>query len=297
MGGVIQGRQAVCHGVHDAQTHVGEAHTGNVLAQSHALAALRGVLHSAAQALADQLDGFQMEHIGNDAMALGDVTLDGVGQRIHTGGGSQTLGHGGHHIGVDHSDFGDIVGIHADELALLLHIGNDIVDGDLSSSTGSGGHCDGEHRVLLGGGNAFQRAHVRKLGVIDDDADGLCGIHGGTAADGHDAVSLGSLESSHAVLYVGDGGVGLDLAINSVGKVCGIQQVGDLFGNAELDQVGVGADESLLVATGGQLGNDVLDSTVAVVGDGIQNNAVSHNTYPPNLFAAALPAAFLYVSA
>ena len=70
-----------------------------------------------------------------------------------------------------------------------------------------------------------------------------------------------------------------------------------LLGNAELDQVGVGADESLLVATGGQLGNDVLDSTVAVVRDGIQNNAVSHNTNPPNLFAAAFPAAFLYVSA
>ena len=297
MGGVIQGRQAVCHGVDNAQTHVGEAHTGNVLPQSHALAALRGVLYSAAQALADQLDGFQMEHIGNDAMTLGDVALDGVGQRIHTGGSGQTLGHGGHHIGVDHSDLGDIVGVHADELALLLHIGDDVVDGDLGSSTGSGGHCNGEHRVLLGGGNAFQRADVRKLGVIDNDADGLCGIHGGAATNGHDAVSLGSLEGSHAVLYVGDGGVGLDLAVNSVGKVCGIQQVGDLFGNAKLDQVGVGADESLLVATGGQLGNDVLDSTVAVVGDGIQNNAVSHNTNPPNLFAAAFPAAFLYVSA
>ena len=30
------------------------------------------------------------------AVALGDVALDGVGQRIHTGGGGQTLGHGGH---------------------------------------------------------------------------------------------------------------------------------------------------------------------------------------------------------
>ena len=230
-------------------------------------------------------------------MTLGDVTLNGMGQRIHTGGGSQTLGHGGHHVGVDHSDLGDIVSVHADELALLLHVGDDVVDGDLGSSTGGGGHCNGEHCVLLGGSNAFQRADVRKLGVIDDDADGLCGIHGGAAADGHDAVSLGSLEGSHAVLHVSDGGVRLDLAVNSVGKVCSIQQVGDLFGNAKLDQVGVGADESLLVAAGGQLGNDVLDGAVAVVGDGIQNNAVSHNTNPPNLFAAAFPAAFLYVSA
>ena len=58
-----------------------------------------------------------------------------------------------------------------------------------------------------------------------------------------------------------------------------------------------GVQTCALPISGGQLGNDVLDSTVAVVGDGIQNNAVSHNTNPPNLFAAAFPAAFLYVSA
>ena len=156
-------------------------------------------------------------------MALGNVALDSVGQSIHAGGGGQALGHGGHHIGIDHGDLGDIVGIHADELALLLHIGDDVVDGDLSSSAGGGGNSDGEHSVLLGGSNAFQRADIRKLGVIDDDADGLCGIHGGAAADGHDAVSLGGLESGHAVLHVGDGGVWLDLAVNSVGKVCSIQ--------------------------------------------------------------------------
>ena len=49
--GVIQSGQAVCHGVDDAQTDIGEAHTGNVLAQSHALAAFRRVLHRAAQVL------------------------------------------------------------------------------------------------------------------------------------------------------------------------------------------------------------------------------------------------------
>ena len=83
VGGVIQSGQAVCHGVDDAQTHIGEAHAGDVLAQSHALAAFRSVLDSAAQVLTDELDGFQMEHIGDGAVALGDVALDGVGQSIH----------------------------------------------------------------------------------------------------------------------------------------------------------------------------------------------------------------------
>ena len=40
--------------------------------------------------------------------------------------------------------------------------------------------------------------------------------------------------------------------------------------------IGVRADESLLVAAGGQLGNDVLDSAVAMVGNGVQNDTISH---------------------
>ena len=260
----------------DAQADVGEAHTGNVLAQSHALAALRGVLHSAAQVLGNQLDGLEMEHIGDGAVALGDVALDGVGQGVHAGSGGQALGHAGHHIGIDYGDLGDVVGVHADELALLLDIGDDVVDRDLGSGAGGGGHRNGEHGVLLGGGNALQAADVRELGVVDDDADGLGGIHGGAAADGADAVSLGSLKGGNAVLNVLDGGVGLDLAVNAVGKAGGVQQVGDLLGDAELDQIGVRADESLLVAAGGQLGNDVLDCAVAVVGNSVQYNTTCH---------------------
>ena len=56
-----------------------------------------------------------------------------------------------------------------------------------------------------------------------------------------------------------------------------IQQGSDLAGNAELDQVGVRADKSLFIAAGGQFGNNVLDCTMAMVRDSIQNNAVSHN--------------------
>ena len=210
-------------------------------------------------------------------MTLGDVTLDGVGQGVHTGSGGQALGHAGHHIGVNDSDLRDIVGVNADELALFLDIGDDVVDGDLGSGAGGGGHGDGEHGVLLRGGNTLQAADIGKLGVVDDDADCLGGIHGGTAADGHDAVCLGSLKGSDAVLHVLDGGVGLDLAVNSVGKVGSVQQVGDLFGNAELDQIGVRADKGFLVAAGGQLGNDVLDRAVTMVGNGVQNNATCHN--------------------
>mgnify|MGYP000093223852 CR=1 FL=1 len=176
-----------------------------------------------------------MEHIGDGAVALGDVALDSVGQGVHAGGGGQALGACWTVIsGSTTATSGDVVGVNADELALLLHIGDDVVDGDLGSGTGGGGHGDGKDRVLLGGGYALEAADVRKLRVVDDDADGLCGIHRGAAADGDDAVSLGSLKGGNAVLNILDGGVGLDLAVDSVGKTGGIQQVGDLLGDAEL---------------------------------------------------------------
>ena len=136
--------------------------------------------------------------------------------------------------------------------------------------------------MLLGGSNALQRTHIGELRVVDDDADGLCGVHGGAAADGHNAVSFCCLESSHAVLHIGDGGVGLDLAVHAVSETGSVQQVGDLLGDTELDQVGVRADESLLVAASGQFGNNVLDGTVAMVRNAVQNNTISHNTKPPN---------------
>ena len=209
-------------------------------------------------------------------MALGDVALNGVGQGVHASGGGQALGHAGHHIRVNDCDLGDVVGVNADELALLLDIGDNIVDGDLGSGAGCGGHGDGKDRMLLGGGYALKTADIGELRVVDDDADGLCGIHRGAAADGDDAVSLGSLKGGNAVLNILDGGVGLDLAVNSVGKTGGIQQVGDLLGDAELDQIGVRADKSLFVTAGGQLGNDILDRTVAVIRDRVQNNTTCH---------------------
>ena len=144
-----------------------------------------------------------------------------------------------------------------------------------------GGHGDGEDSVLLGGGHTLQAAHIGELGVVGDDADGLGGVHGGAAADGHDAVGGGSLEGGHAVLYVFNGGVGLDVAVHFVGEAGGVQQIGDLGGHAELDQVGVGADESLFVAPAGKLGNDVFDSAVAVVGNGVENNTGCHNNISP----------------
>ena len=284
MGGVVHGAQGVGHGVSDAQAHIGEGHAGDELAQGHAFAALVLVVHGAPQALGDEPDGLQVQAVGQSPGGLGGVALNGVGQGIHAGGGGEALGHGGHHVGVHDGDVGDVVGVHADELALALHVGDDVVDGGLGGGAGGGGHGDGEHGAVLGGGHALQGADVGELGVVDDDADGLAGVHGGAAADGDHVVGTRLLVGLHAGLDVLNGGVGLDVGVDLIGHTGLVQQVGDLLGDVELDQVGVGGDEGLLVALGGHQTGDLLDGALSVIRDSVEHKTIDHDNTPPVSF-------------
>ena len=49
-----------------------------------------------------------------------------------------------------------------------------------------------------------------------------------------------SLKSSYSRLNVFNGGIRLDLGKYVISKTCSVKDIGDLFGNAELDKIGVG---------------------------------------------------------
>ena len=215
-----------------------------------------------------------MEHVGELPRGLGGVALDGVRERVHAGGGGEARGHAGHHVRVDDGDLGRVIGVDAHELADLLRVSDHVVDGDLGRGAGGGGHGDGEDGVLLGVGHALERAHVGELRVLDDDADGLGGVHRGAAADGDDRVGLGVLEGLDAVGHVLDGGVGLDLGVEAPVDPGLGEQVGDLGGDAELHEVGVGGHEDLLEAATLKLAGNLLDGARAMVGDGVEYDAV-----------------------
>ena len=279
--GVVVSRQGVSHGVVDAQTNVGEAHAGDILTKSHALTAGAGLAglglgDGVAQVFADQLDGLKVEHVGELPGTLGGVAFDGVGQGVHAGSGGETGRHRSHHVGVDDGDLGGVIGVDAHELADLLGVGDDVVDGHLGGGTGGRRHGDGEHGVVLGGSNALEATDIGKLGVVDDDADSLGSVHRGAATDGHDSVSLGGLEGLDAVLDVLDGGVGLDLGVETPSDAGGVELVGHLSGNAKLDQIGIGADEDLLVAATLELAGDLLDGAGAMVRNSVENETISH---------------------
>ena len=268
--GVVVSGQGVSHGVVDAQANVGEAHAGDILAKSHALAAGAGLTglglgDGVAQVLADQLNGLKVEHIGELPSALGGVALDGVGQCVHASGSGQAGGHGSHHVGIDDSNLGGIVGVDAHELADLLGVGDDVVDGHLGGGTGGRRHGDGEHGVVLSGSNALEAADIGELGVVDDDADGLCGIHGGAAADGDQVVSAGCLKCFNTVLDILDRRVCFNIGVELVVKtVCG-QNVGYFGGNLEFYEIRVGTYERLFKAVGFRLVRDLLNRACSVI--------------------------------
>ena len=265
----------------DAQANIGEAHAGDILAKGHALAAGAGLAglglgDGVTQVLADQLNSLKVEHVRELPSTLGGVALDGVGQSVHTSGSGQAGGHGSHHVRIDDGNLGGVVGVDAHELADLLGVGDDVVDGHLGGGTGGRRHSDGEHGVVLSGSNALEAADIGELRVVDDDADSLGGVHGGATTNGHDSVSLGGLEGLDAVLDVLDGGVGLNLGVEAPSDAGGVELVGHLSGNAELDQIGVGADEDLLVATTLELAGDLLDGAGTMVRNGVENETISH---------------------
>ena len=218
-----------------------------------------------------------MEHIAHCPCALGDVAFDGVGESVHTRRSREALGHGAHHIGIDDGDDGDIVHVDADHLAVLFRVRDDVVDGDFRRGACRRGNGDDGHALIFGGSDALERADIGEFGVGDDDADRLSGIHRGAAADGDDAVCTALLERFHARLHVLDRRVRLDLRIDLVSDARVFEDVGHLLGDAELQKVGVGADEALLKAPALDFRRDLLDRALAVIARFIEYKTVCHN--------------------
>ena len=140
-------------------------------------------------------DGCVRTDHGIDDALVDDGLLHGIVDDVHDhvhGGVPSIRDRIGDVVGVDDGHVGDIVDVDTDELALALHVGDDVVDGGFGSGAGGGGHSDGVNGGVLGGGNAFQRTDVLELRVVDDDTDGLAGVHGGTAAHGDHVIRTGT---------------------------------------------------------------------------------------------------------
>ena len=133
--------------MYNAKTNVGECHTGNVLCHGHTIACLSilGLVDGGFQIACNHLNSLEFEHVAHLPCTLGDETLDGMCESIHTGGGGEAAGQGVHQFGIDNGHDGDVVGVNAHHLLLVLLVGDNVVDGHLGSSTGGGGQGNDGH--------------------------------------------------------------------------------------------------------------------------------------------------------
>ena len=278
MRSIIDSTQSMCNGVCNTQANIGECHAGNKLAKCHALTAVRFIGNCTPEALADQTDSFQIQAVRQSPCTLGGIAFDGVCQGIHTGGSSQALGHSGHHFGINDGNVRNIIDIDADELTLPLHIGNNIVDGSFRSGTGGSRNGDGVDSTVLGRSNAFQRTDVSKLRVINNDTDGLTGIHGRTTAHGDHIVCSGSLVSGNTGLNILNSGIRLNIGIKLICHAGSIQNIRNLLGNTELQQIRIGCNKCFLVTLSSNQAGDFLDGTFTVVRNCVGYKTIGHDS-------------------
>lgn len=163
------------------------------------------------QPLDDLADGVQRVAVGVHGAGGGDVCLDGVGQRVHTGVGAQLGGHGVGELGVNDGDIRGDVEVCQRVLDALLVVGDDGECGDLGSGAGRRG--DGAELGLgaeLREGEGHDGLLEGLLGILVEQPHGLSGVDGRAAADADDPVGLEVLHGLGTLHDGVNGRIGLD---------------------------------------------------------------------------------------
>ena len=260
----------------DSQADIREAHSRDVLTESHFLPAFCISLDRRAKRATDDFNRFQVHHIGHFPSGFGDVAFDCVGERVHACWSGEFCWHWHHHVGVNESDERNVVNINADEFALCLNIGDNIVDCDFCRRSRSCGNCENRKAGVFSRRNSFKASHIGKFGVRHDDSDSLCRVHWRAAANRNDVIRASLFASRNSSRHIFDRRIWFDFWINFVSKPRLVQNIGDFLCNAELNQIWISADESLFPAVRLRLVHDFVDCTFSVVRCLIKCDSVCH---------------------
>ena len=127
---------------------------------------------------------------------------------------------------------------------------------------------------MLSSGRALERAYVGKLRIVDYDTHSLGRVDRRAAAEGDDEVGAGGLEGRNAVLHVGNGGVGLQIAEYLVRYVGIAEYLFDLLRHAEAYEILVGYQQGLAEAALAHFVGDHRAASGPVIRCLVQNYAV-----------------------
>ena len=236
---VINSSQGMGHGMSNSETNIRKSHACNILCQSHAFPAFFFIIDRTAQRFSDHFNGFDMEHIGHFPGCLCCISFNGMRQRIHSGGCRQALRHRRHHIRVDYSNDRHIMWIHTDKFTFLFHIRDDIINRYLCCCSCGCRHRNDRYGRIFSFCNTFQTPHIAKLRICNDNTDGLCRIHGRTAANGDNIIGFRFFKGFHTVFYIFNGRIGFNIRINFIYQRSILQHLCHFACHTELNQIRV----------------------------------------------------------
>ncbi|MNY24593.1 hypothetical protein D3C86_1583230 [compost metagenome] len=171
---VVEPAQLVRHGVDVAQRSIVEGHAGQKLRVGHVFPGAHVVTlgNGSAQVGRDQLHRLDCTGIGDRRCRRRHVGFDRVGQRVHTGGRGQALGHACHQRRiVDRQQWGDVT-VDDGHFHVPHFVGNDAETGHFTRRAGGGIDRDQRHLWLGGLIHAFVITDVPAVGGAQGNALG-----------------------------------------------------------------------------------------------------------------------------
>ena len=238
-------------GVDDADHRVAERGARHerrqcqVRARLHVVALLAG----ARQVGGDELDRLDGERVGHRVLLNGGVGLHSVRQGVHAGGGGELGRQRGGERRIEYGGMRHQLVGRERELRVLVRVGDHGDQRHLAAGARGGGHGDERRHVAREDLGALQRGEVdafagqrgrSTLGGVDDRA----------AADGDEPVAAALLVEVRHLVHDVHRGVGRHLVEHVVGDAGGIEHAGELGGDAQLHQAGVGHHQRMAHALG-----------------------------------------------
>ena len=219
------------------------------------------VVIGALQIFEHKLCGFNSVFLGVARILAAYVGFDRVGERVHTGSGSDVLGKSHRkeriHDRVMRDEHGIVDGI----FLVRVGVGDDGGESRLAARARRGGNGDERRKFLH---DAQQPFHLGNgfVGTRHARADALCAVHGRTAAERDDRVALVISVKFEPFLDVRDRGVGDDLVVNGDVEPFRLESVDDGLRHTEAHESLIGdeqrASEALLLGKRGELGKTAL---------------------------------------
>ena len=212
MGQVIVAAQLVGHGVDISQRGVVESDPCQVLGIRHLGPGLHivPVGHSLGQIVDNLINGLDGCRVGEGICVGGDISLDRMGQRVHSRGRSQGGGHPHHQLRVIDGNGGRHSPVHNAHFYLPGRVGDDAEAGNLRSSSRGRVHRHQGRQGLMGLIHALIVGNL--AAVASHQANALGAVMGGAAAQGEDTVTSILMVEGLPLHHVGVLGVGLCLA-------------------------------------------------------------------------------------